>query len=77
MNMALRDLKELQERADALSREEQVQLANYLLSKAGRKPAESQFDQKKWDAAIRGIESFRGRLPVLPDSAYSTEELYD
>ncbi|HVL40093.1 MAG TPA: hypothetical protein VM328_11945 [Fimbriimonadaceae bacterium] len=32
--MALRDLQELQRRADALSREEQLQLANYLLTKA-------------------------------------------
>ncbi|MFY9235167.1 MAG: hypothetical protein WAO58_12000 [Fimbriimonadaceae bacterium] len=32
--MAIRDLQELQKRADALSPEEQIQLAQYLLTKA-------------------------------------------
>lgn len=39
--MALRDLKELQERANALSPDEQVQLANYLLAKAHGAPLEN------------------------------------
>jgi len=35
------------------------------------------FDQAKWDEAMRIIESFRGRLPSLPDEAFTTDALYD
>lgn len=38
-----------------------------------RKP----FDRKTWDEVLAHIESFRGKMPVLPDSAFSTDSLYD
>jgi hypothetical protein len=75
--MAMRDLKEIQKRADALTPEEQLQLADYLVAKARRSMSPNPFDKEKWAEAIKGIESFRGKLPVLPDSAFSTDELYD
>lgn len=58
--MALRDLKEIQKRADALSPEEQVQLAKYLLSKAGRSHADS--NEPNGDALMRyyGRINFKG-----------------
>lgn len=33
--------------------------------------------QEKWDEALKVIESFRGKVPLLPAVAYSTESLYD
>ncbi len=33
-------------------------------------------DASKWAESMRIIESFRGKLPILPEDAYSTEALY-
>jgi hypothetical protein len=34
-------------------------------------------DRAKWDEAMKIIESFRGKLPILPLDATSTDSLYD
>jgi CO dehydrogenase/acetyl-CoA synthase gamma subunit (corrinoid Fe-S protein) len=41
-----------------------------------RKSARRQ-DQEKWAEAMKIIESFRGKLPILPLDATSTDSLYD
>jgi len=35
------------------------------------------FDKAKWEESLRIIESFRGKLPSLPDDAFTTDSLYD
>ena len=35
------------------------------------------FDKDRWDESLRIIESFKGKLPSLPDAAFTTDSLYD
>jgi len=35
------------------------------------------FDKAKWEESLRIIESFRGKLPSLPDEALIINSLYD
>ena len=35
------------------------------------------FDKAKWEESLRIIESLRGKLPSLPDDAFTTDSLYD
>ncbi|MBL8066612.1 MAG: hypothetical protein JNM34_12265 [Chthonomonadaceae bacterium] len=40
-------------------------------------PADERPSQVKWAEAVSIIESFKSRLPRLPDCALSTDMLYD
>lgn len=40
-------------------------------------PKAAGFDQAIWDAVMARIQSKKGKYPVLPDSAFSTDTLYD
>jgi hypothetical protein len=45
-----------------------------VISGAAQPPA---FNAAKWDKAMKIIASFKGKLPVLPPEALSTDALYD
>ena len=49
----------------------------FLLVPVAQHREGNKFDQAKWDETMRLIESFRGKFPVLPDEAFSTESLCD
>lgn len=49
----------------------------FLLVTVSRSASHASFDRRKWDQTLARIASYRGKFPVLPDEAYSTDALYE